>query len=260
MVNDARTLLMNYTGPHQEDINTPGDVYIPTYTPPTLSDGLQSVRTILFGADPDYDGLLYRVGQYMALLHSTDYREYLFSRDSRITYDPLASDIFEDTVYGATVQSTSSQTLSVGGTFTVSPVNGRVNTLWTVRGLSGNRVEVTNVTDNLLQTQQAYVGVELVLPGSDLTFSITGSSITEGDYWQVLYKVRPQPDLGVVLSTLGNLTVTMRRALFGNEETGLEEPYQTFANLLDRHYALAFQMSGVLLALIERTSEAVDAA
>lgn len=255
MLNDARTLLMNIPGPREENIDIPGDVYIPTYTPAELSAALESVRTVLFGNDADYEGQVYRMAQYMAVLHSTDYREYLFTADARITYDSLASDVMESTSFDTAVVTTSDQVLTVTGEFETSAIAGRVNTVWLIRGLGGNVLSVSNTADGLTGLQEAYVGVPLTLPGFGLTFEISGASIVSGDVWQVTNKERPTPDLSTVTATLKSMTLAMRTALFGDVSAGLVEPYLTFYNLMTQHYAIPYQLSGILLALIERTRE-----
>lgn len=256
MINEARTLLINLEGPREENPAYPGDVYIPEYTPPNLSTALQSVRNLLFGSSYDYDGLLYRVAQYMAILHSTDYAAYLTAYDSRITYDPGRSDIMDSVKYGSFVETTSSQALSVFVQPAPAAINGRVNTIWRIQGSTGNKLSVNNLTDGLTSNQQAYAGVTLLLTGSDMTFEIGGTAIVPGDTWRVTHKVKPTPDLGTILSTAAGMSAKLTETLFGNVAEGvLVEPYLTFYNLFTRHYALTYRFSGLLLALIARTRE-----
>lgn len=257
MINDARTLLLNISGPREENPDIPGDVYIPTYDPVDLSAALENVKDLLFSIDADYEGLVYRAAQYMLLLDSTPYRDYLFVSDSRITYDPLASDIAEAVAFGNTVVTTSSQDLTVNGVFDQPALSSQILTSWRILGEAGNRLRVTNTTEGLESVQQAFAGIPLTLVGSDLTFEISGTSIVSGDVWRVDHREKPTPNLGTLLATLANMTPSMRDALFGAERTR-QEPYTTFSNLFTRHYALPYRMSGVLLALIQRTREAAN--
>lgn len=258
MLNHARTLLMNHQGPHDEVPAQKGDVYISTYTPIDFTDLLAGMRTVLFGTDPNYEGLLYRMAQYMAILHSTEYEAYLYTSDSRITYDPLAQDIM-DIEFGASVQTTSSQDLVVTGTWDDDDTTCRTEFDWRVNALAGNDVRVTNLTTGEISVQDVYVGIPLILSGSTLTFFIEGTALTAGDRWFVTYKPRPQPDLGVVVSNLQDMmSPALVEELFGSPEEGLVEPYLTYYNLFTQHYAMQYQLSGALLALIDRTQEIID--
>jgi len=79
-----------------------------------------------------------------------------------------------------------------------------------------------------------------------------------GETWRVSYKVRPQPDLGLITAELHTMmSPTLRDDLFGDPGTGLSEPDLTYYNLFTQHYAMPYQLSGALLALIARTQELI---
>ena len=99
MLNHARTVLLNYRGPHAEQLETPGDVYIPVYDPMILTPELAAVYTLLFGTAFDYRGLVYRSSQYLGLMHSTEYEPYVYAQDSRITYSPDELTVMEDSIF-----------------------------------------------------------------------------------------------------------------------------------------------------------------
>lgn len=90
MINHVRTLLRNQDGqgPPTADAEefTP-----PDYTRVLLPPYLNTLRTVLFGGDPDAAMLNYRLRQYMELLHSTELAEFVYSVDTRVTYLPFAA-------------------------------------------------------------------------------------------------------------------------------------------------------------------------
>jgi hypothetical protein len=85
MVNHVRTLLVNRTG--HGNASGPGEEYTsPAYREVPLSTPLRAIRAALFGRDPDRDTLLFRVRQFLAVLHSTELAEYVTADDPRLTY------------------------------------------------------------------------------------------------------------------------------------------------------------------------------
>ena len=252
MINHARTLLLNKEGPYEPDPLIAGDEYIPEFTPITLSVGLQSVYNQLFGTISDYEGRLYRTAQYMSVLHSTEYAAYVTELDSRITYDPRGFNVMADGEYGTIVNNYTNQLLTVTGEWDATALLGRSITKWRLTGLAGNYVNVENVTDGLSNVQQAFAGNVLTLVGSDLVFNFEGNSIVVGDSWEVIHKLRPEPDLSAILSALQNPTDVVEAELYGEDPLHEPEPYRTFHNLVQKHYALPFRLSGALLAYIYR--------
>lgn len=85
MINHVRTLLLNQDG--DGAAQGPGEEYTPpSYLAAELPAELQKVRDVLFGASPDRRMLLYRVRQFMAILHSTPLSPFVTMDDPRITY------------------------------------------------------------------------------------------------------------------------------------------------------------------------------
>jgi hypothetical protein len=85
VINHVRTLLLNRDG--EGNSPGPGEEYTPpAYREVELPPELQKVRDVLFGASPDRRMLLYRLRQFMALLHSTPLSPFVTMDDPRITY------------------------------------------------------------------------------------------------------------------------------------------------------------------------------
>lgn len=248
MINHARTLLLNVQGPHLENLGIPGDVYIPPFEPVALTSGLTSVRTILLGATPDYDGQVYRAAQYMGVLHSTEYAPYVYVNDSRITYDPDNLTVMDDALFAVLVSGDSS--LVVTGTWADAGLDGRSVTTWKVTALTTTTVRVTNMVSGI---SVVYADNEVkILIGSDYRITFNTQPYTAGNQWYVTCRARPQPSLGSILATIRQLPVSVIDEVFGDKS---QEPNKTFANLYNKHYAFPYQMSGFLFAYIKKLED-----
>ena len=248
MLNHARTLLLNYAGPHTEDIYTPGDVYIPPYSPVVLPEELQAVHTLLFGRDPDYYGLVYRADQYMGVLHSTEFAPYVYAMDTRITYNPDNLTVMDEGLFGVVISGPTG--LHVNGTWAAAGATGRIATLWKVTVLTTNSVEVRNLTAG---TSIAYSSTDVKrLIGSDFVLGFDSQPFIVGQAWYIRYTARPQPDLGTLLATVKALPPATMTAVFGPAST---EPDTTFYNLFTKHTSMPYQLSGFLFAVIQRTED-----
>jgi hypothetical protein len=253
MINHARTLLLNLDGPREVNPTIPGDVYIPEYEAATLTEPLQSVYQQLFGTTPDYEGQLYRMVQYMDALHSTEFEAYVLDLDSRLTYDPKVSTAMSDGNFGTLALDYSDQRMTVTGEWNSTARTGRKTTEWHIDAVGGNFLTVQNVTDGLSSVQEAYAGTTLFLTGSTLVFNIEGTSLVSGDRWEVRHNVRPEPSIAAITSELRNPTDVVEEALYGSTIVDqIVEPYRSFYNLSQQHYAMPYQLSGILLAYIYR--------
>jgi hypothetical protein len=87
MINHARTLLLN-TNSDNYAPGTLGEEYIPTYQPVELPAYLKTAHRILFGTDPDRVFLNYRANELMRMLHQTEFAEFIYALDPRVTYWP----------------------------------------------------------------------------------------------------------------------------------------------------------------------------
>ena len=99
MLNHARTLLVNYdaaTGGTKGFSGHLGEELIdPDYRARSLPPYLQTVRNILFGNGASREVVNSRSRAYLALLHSTELKEFVTGLDPRISYDFLGKDIFD---------------------------------------------------------------------------------------------------------------------------------------------------------------------
>lgn len=95
MINHARTLLLNIH-PKRADYSDVGESayeYIPTdFVPVRLSAPLLSVRKILFGSNPDALFCGFRANELLAYIHETEFAEYIYALDKRVTYWPEKKD------------------------------------------------------------------------------------------------------------------------------------------------------------------------
>ncbi len=120
MVNHVRTLLLNEDGA--------GEEYVPPgYRKAQLPEALQRVRDILFGPSPDRRMLVYRVRQFMAILHSTPLATFVTRADPRITYTLVA----EPSLQPSLTISGSDQPLYVSGPRPTT-ADGAATQIWTI--------------------------------------------------------------------------------------------------------------------------------
>lgn len=245
MINHARTVLLNYKGPHEEDTGVPGDIYIPPFEPVVLTAQLSQVHGLLFGADPDYNGQVYRADQYIGLLHATEYEPHVYINDSRITYDPKGLTVMDEGFFATVVYG--GDGLRIANTWPAAGTNGRVRTAWHVRIMSPTTVEVMNV---ITGQKVVYGTLDVkVLVGSDLVFSLDVQPYVSGTTWYVINTARPKPELGELLVTIKALPGAVLTDIFDNVR---EEPGKTYYNLFTKHYAAIYQLSGFLFAFIKR--------
>jgi hypothetical protein len=255
MINHARTLLLNRKGEIIPSGFRASEEYVPVYSPVELSSALSAVYSILFGTAPDYAGKLYRTAQYMAVLHSTEFVEYVTDLDSRITYDPSDPGLLSLS-WGLTVTSTASApALTVLNDWDPPDFTGRMEHQWIVTATGSNTIEVRNVwTGELLGLVLSFgadgASNRFPLPGSDFEARISAPlGLTASQRWEILYRVPLTRGLGQIVEAVKGLSGETLDGLFG---VAPAEPYLTFRNLLNGHKALPFQLSGVLLALVYR--------
>jgi len=252
VINHARTLLLNANGPHEPVPGVAGDEYIPVYESLALTAPFASVYRVLYGEAPDTVGSLYRTAQYMAILHATEFSAYLAALDTRITYEPRNSAAMSAGYYGTRVSDYSGQRMTVvGSTWNAAAKLGRAVTTWQATALTTSRVEVQNLTTGASSTQTRVAGTPLRLTDSDLMFTLDGGPLTPDDYWRVVHTTPVAPDLSALMPALVLPSSDVTLALYGTELGDAVEPYKTFYNLA-QHYALPYQLSGVLLAYLYR--------
>lgn len=253
MINHARTLLLNARGPHAESRAIPGDAYVPPYTPTLVPASIGSLRSLLFGNDPDDEGLAYRTGQYMSVLHSTPFEDYVFALDPRITYVPDNPGLLSG--YGLFV-TPANDILEATGTFPDEPT-GRVSTTWDASVASGtlhlsNGISGEATSTALVLTNGVTQPVQL--PGTTMTAVLHAAALEDldGRSWEILSRKRPYPELPAILAQCQGPWL---EPLF---QAASEEPFRTFREMYgSKDFCLS--MSGLLLALIYYTENLRDA-
>lgn len=276
MINHGRTLLLNEKGPRTENPAIPGDEFVPAYSPLKLSGTLFDIYRILFGSKPDYRGKVYRLAQYMSILHSTEFVDVMLNLDHRFTYRLGNADIFEAD-YGAVISTTGVDTANILGEWDGNPELGRVRTVWRIEATSGTSVEVTNVTDDVTiaraVTFNKGTSSRVPLVGSSLEVTFTTKTDTaesdpslssgepeetvrnhliEGDTWTITLDFRLEKDVGEILAELLSAKDLVKNELFGQP---LSEPYKTLSSMCRLSPVPAVQLSGFLLAMILRLEE-----
>jgi hypothetical protein len=256
MINHARTLLLNVSGPHLPSATIPGDEYIPEFEAADLPSQLGLVYATLFGEDPDCRGRVYRAAEYMKIIHASGYDSYVYDLDPRITYStknesPIVDGVadFRNTSHTAVV--IGGREFGVTGTWADAGADGRLQHRWSITAVTATLVSITNMRTGVSYTTE--LTAVKTLPGSDLRLTTTVTALTPGKDWTVTYNARPQPSLGVITASLRTLPANVLFAIFG---VATQEPFATFNNLFTQAPYMPQQLAGFLLALIYRLDAA----
>ena len=254
MINHARTLLLNRDGNKRPGSSFFLEEYVPTaYKPVKLTGALQSVRAILFGSNPDDAFMNYRLHQFMKILHSNEYVEYVTALDSRISYLPGRSVV--DERWSATTAPMSAggydSTLDLLGDFKAAESECRLDYICEVSIPSTGVVDVVNKTTGakLETTYTITEGLSNEIPLQGVpaaSFKLHGNPTVTAS-WLVNIRKEANADLANLPAKLQKSTVLWTTLFTG------DEPYATFRKLWENHAYLDYRLSGVLLALIYRT-------
>jgi hypothetical protein len=263
MLNHVRTLLLNRAAnevPPGPEFGGLGEEFVPeNYQPVELPGGLQAIRQVLFGQNPDRYMLNYRLYQLLTLLHSTELDEHVRLPDPRITYRPgrnrvlLQSSEFRPHVQPA---AQTEGALDVSGMPTAPDRDGRLFQQWRVRLISSQTLEATDLQTSMvpgfLRTYSSPAlwsadGPGVLLPNSQ--FRIRLSEAEAGDSWRIHVLRRPQESLGALAYRLRQLPRTALLPVLGAETF---EPLLTWRNLWQSHESLPYQLGGLLLLLAYR--------
>jgi len=251
VINHARTLLLGQAGEIIPTGYYVGEEYVPSYNPIDLPPALKTVYEALFGLNPDYEGRLYRTAQYMALLHSTEYVDYVTDLDSLLTYDVSTSG-FTELDYDIDIVTDSILELTIVGEWKEPSYKGRMRNDWVVEATDSNQILIrhtqTGTTQgSILIFNPEGVSNQFKLPESDLKAIIVAPSAMNGDRWEIRHRTSLAGTLTEVMGNLETLSFSTRQALFGVRQ---DEPWLTFRNLFDKNQNLPFRLSGALLAFI----------
>jgi len=249
--NLGRTLLLNASGADRPGADFYGEEYVPPYYRPVdLPSGLLTVRRALFGTTPDTAGMNYSVWQYMRLLHSTEYGEYITDLDSRITY--LGDRSLVGYGYGPLVQP------AAGLEFTGDPglggADGRLRATWDVE-LAGATITVKCLTTPHQESFNVDVvdGITSYVPLVPYNNYKARVDTSLGETaWTIEYIAPPTTDMSMVAraAAISKIGAQAYETLFPRRA-----PYDLFRELWEQHPHLPYKLSGVLLALIHLTNE-----
>lgn len=261
MFNHARTLLVNLPGVSGFMSSCPGEELIPAdYSQLTLPSYLRSIRTKLFGANPDRVMLNYRTFQLLQTIASTELQGHVTALDSRITYQLDKVNLGNDAAFIPKVNrygGDPSDILTVVGTAASPDISGQSGYGFQIYVVNdgSDRIRTKRLVFPLQEVQDDLVLTNGLSPEYDLAFSgyrFRVNTTNSNAAWTVTGSLRPTlsiPDLTANLKASGEPALVH---LFG---TTSAEPYLTFKNCWQSHPEVAYQLSGLLLALIYRTEE-----
>ncbi len=265
MYNYVRTLLLNMDGRQSYPADYPGEELVPPdYRPVRLPPVLQSLRTLLFGSNPDRAYLNYRLRQLLTLLHSnTLLAPYLTAVDQRLTYTVEARrrrELFTDMARGSSTQLAGPPAaFYFQGEVDADDAQGRLYHRWRVTLGNPGAVFVTRETEPGDTVTLGYT----IVNGLSSPVSLTGSALacqfepTAGCIWDVTAWARPGINLAAVLRHCDfYLNTDNQFQLFGTDST---EPYATFRGLWLHHDELAYRLGAMVLALAYRTAACIAA-
>ena len=254
MINHARTLLLNKSGASRPSPTFFGEEVVPVnFAPVSLPSTLLTVRRALFGGTPDDAGLNYMLWQYMRVLHSTEFVEYVLALGDRITY--MHDRSLLDTTFGPTVLD-NADALQFSGTPDLGGTSGQLITSWSIARNAPARFTLVNLQtgQQSIETPDYSGGVTAYMPmpgHSDFKVRVFDAYATKA-YWVVEYLAKPNIELDIVsrAAQLNNIGSEAYAALFP-----AVLPYTTFKELWEEHTHLPYKLSGALLSLIYQTEE-----
>jgi hypothetical protein len=254
MINGARTLLLNKSGASRPSPTFFGEEIVPRkFAAVELPTPLMTVRRALFGGSPDDAGLNYMLWQYMRVLHSTEFVEYVLALGDRITY--MHDRSLLEYPFGPNVLH-NSDALQFAGTPDLGGTSGRLYGSWSVQRTGGATFTLKNLrTGQQTMENPDYAGGVtgyMSMPGhKDFMVRVFDAYATE-TYWVVEYLAKPNIEMDIVsrAEQLNNVGAEAYAALFSGRE-----PYKTFRELWENHPHLSYKLSGALLALIYQTEE-----
>lgn len=319
MINHARTLLLNRRARDNHITTDTAAEYVPTeFFPVNLTNELRLVRRVLFGSNPDQRFINLRLRELMGYVHQTEFAQYVYDLDPRVTYWPSQPDDFKDAARSEVIVTQlfgDPQKLNVVGEFQPDHSAGKAMHSYTVtvgtQTMSMRTMSLEAPTNSNLVAAIQKLGTTAapeiynvgnsdatttaILPQTNLKVLLNfgeppsdySALQTEEDYdllyeayasagkieseqlsalmpllsetmasvlaqWFVVVKAVPQPIIATLMPTLELLGEPVFLSLFGVTD---DEPYATFKNLWFDHYAPAYRLAGLTLAIIYRTEE-----
>jgi hypothetical protein len=261
MYNHARTLLVNLTGSVGFISNAPGEELIPfDYVQLTLPGYINSIRSRLFGANPDRAMLNYRIAQLLQLIATTELQEYIVALDSRITYQLNKLNLAADKMFEPKVNKyagLASDVLTLVGNAASPDVSGQSGYNFQIKIVSnsGIKAQISRLTFPLQEEEEPLsltsgLSPEFNLPFSSYKFRV--NTVNIGSAWTISGFLRPTATLSELMENIKSIGEPALISLFGASP---QEPYTTFKNCWQYHQDFAYRFSGFLLALIYRIEE-----
>lgn len=253
VVNHVRTLLLNRSGRGRPSPNYYLEEFIePDFAPVRLPSVLQEVGAALVEPGSDNAFANFRCQQYTRLLHATEFAQYVYALDPRVTY------IHELQVRKASVKVNGVNTdaaLTFAGSISADVGNPRLINNWTVEASSPLDILTTHrqsqeTADTVVEFDTG-VSSAFAMAGQTNFFSqIRAASCDAGDRWEVESFSEPEDDLTDVQIRLESLSAEALADLFP-----VRGHYPIFEKLWTRHALLSYRMSGLLLAFAYRAEE-----
>ena len=230
----------------------------PSYSPLTLPQNLQRVRTALLGENSDTAYRNVMLKTLMTVLHSTEFASYVAALDPRITYLDHQSIAALHSNSVVLPQGFTISTGTVVGTPICNVTNPRMEWLWHVTVVSHESPFTVNVRWEQGRKEQNFTvgftaGLSEFIPliGQPGLFLQVTNTMLQGDQWSVSLLALPTIELSDTVAALEKCGPAAIEQLF----TPRTAPRTDFEKLWKDHPYLNYKLSGLLLALIYRLEE-----
>jgi hypothetical protein len=250
MINAARTLLLNRSGASRPAASYFLEEYVdPDYRPLVLPSYLKNTYNALIGASDDAYAN-FRLWQYMSILHSTEFAEYVTALDPRVTYRHVRSviDTAFNPAYEALTVPANGLTLYFIGSIEPNLSTPRLYNSWLLETGGASLIRVTNLALSRFSDETVTFSSGLSSPipmvgENDFFVRIASDPLPAGANWLITVFSKPVGDLSELETALKAVSIT--EAFFPHKE-----PFITFKKLWQFHPFLQYRLSGFLLAHI----------
>jgi len=262
MINHARTLLLNVDGAKAPGADYYLEEYVPAdfqaFTPPGW---LQTLRTVLFGGQPDRTFLNFRLQQYMLTAHSTEYGAYVTALDPRVTYlpdpaapGPEAIGVPTTPVITPLCGAPADDVTCIGALNSLAETP-RMKETWEITVIGPAAVRLRKYIDGTsaeaVPSFSSGWSLPIDLPGvKGVSVRLRDPLPPEGAGWTVEIWRAPEADLLEVVSALSRMSDAVYAELFP-----IRAPYDVFRQLWEREAFPLRRLTGVILAAAYRTEE-----
>lgn len=255
MINHCRTLLLNRDGNKRPAPTYYLEELVPAeFRAVSLPGWLKALHDTLVSPECDNAFANFRMWQYMKLLHSTKFKAYVYALDSRVTYDydhgPTI--VKESAIYTPLNIEAQGVPLYFFGEPAQSAQTSRLFRSWEVEALSASVVRSTSLqggppVDTDVTFDAGLSSPILMVGQNGFAVRIGADPLPIPAKWLVETFVKPDADLTELLDPL-TLYVHAHPELFPKRA-----PFDTFGQLWNKEFALAYRMSGLLLAFAYHT-------